>query len=241
MREHGNDVRATFLSALGGTLLHRNFKKSISRLADFNAVCPEVDRLNAPRDRIRAGSGFDLRKGGARKARSRHEDQDECADDTGRQALRLHHGRSVKANSAPVTIEAGANAAILNECARKRSFAPQIVHSQTSGAASLHSTRLWSGLETQWYNLLLHFAHQTVVEPSREKRLLTISTLIVRQPVAPAVIALWVLQPDSAHTTSTRMKMRKFMKCQGVGNVVEGEPSGGRSSKPEGSYFQLWI
>ena len=61
------------------------------------------------------------------------------------------------------------------------------------------------------------FAHQTVVEPSRAYRLLTISTLIVPQPVAPAVNALWVLQPGKASTTATRTRIRGFIKRVGAG------------------------
>ncbi len=56
-------------------------------------------------------------KGGARKAESRCENQDICGENIGNETVRVRHVRCVNTSTAPVTIEAGAKAAILDECA----------------------------------------------------------------------------------------------------------------------------
>src|SRR5579859_555154 len=68
---------------------------------------------------------------------------------------------------------------------------------------------------------------------------------MVRQSVAFAVIALWVLQPARAHTSAARMRIRGFMKwveakmSRSVISEVDETPAPGHTSSIVDITFQL--
>ena len=67
---------------------------------------------------------------------------------------------------------------------------------------------------------------------------MTMSTLIVRQSVDLAVIALWVLQPDTEQATATITEGKRIL---GFIEEVSWEKPGEKKAQSGGACFQLWM